>query len=152
MKPTPSQTAGPFLSIGMSWNAGDAINKGVTLGGCVRDGSGAPVTDALLEFWSASSGEFARALTGEDGGFHVRVGHEAPHLDVSIFARGLMQRLVTRIYLTGDEDASLDAEDDSLDAEVRRRLRARRESPDRYVFDIHLQGDQETVFFLPWPS
>ncbi|MBO0730133.1 MAG: hypothetical protein J2P57_12805 [Acidimicrobiaceae bacterium] len=141
---TPSQTAGPFLSIGMSWNVGGAEADGPSLSGCVRDGSGAPVTDALLEFWSAASGEFARALTGDDGCFHVRAGRGADHLDVSIFARGLQQRLVTRIYLSDESD--------DLDPEVRRRLTARQASPDQYVFDMYLQGDQETVFFLPWPS
>jgi protocatechuate 3,4-dioxygenase alpha subunit len=74
----------------------------------------------------------------------VRVGRDVKDLDVSIFARGLMQRLVTRIYLTDEED--------ELDPEVRSRLTARPESTGRYVFDIYLQGDQETVFFLPWPS
>lgn len=141
---TPSQTAGPYLSIGTSWNAGGAVGGGPTLSGRMRDGAGAPVTDALLEFWSARTGEFARALTDDDGCFHVRAGRGVEHLDVSIFARGLQQRLVTRIYLSD--------EDDPLDPEVRRRLTAREESPDHYVFDFFLQGDEETVFFLPWPS
>jgi protocatechuate 3,4-dioxygenase, alpha subunit len=144
MSRTPSQTAGPFVKIGTSWNLGDAVTDGVSVTGCVQDGSGALVTDALLEFWSASGGEFARALTGDDGFFQVWLRGDVQHLDVSIFARGLMQRLVTRIYLSDEED--------ELDPEVRRRLMARQETPDHYVFDVYLQGDQETVFFLPWPS
>ena len=144
MRRTPAQTAGPFLSIGTSWNAGPAVGDGISVSGCVRDGSGAPVTDALLELWSASGGGFTRALTGEDGCFQVGMGRNADHLDVSIFARGLMQRLVTRIYLSDEQD--------DVDPEVRHRLMARQETPDHYVFDIYLQGDQETVFFAPWPS
>lgn len=111
------------------------------LRGCVRDGAGAVVTDALLEFWSP--GSFARALTGEDGCYEVRLDG-ASHVDVSIFARGLMQRLVTRIYFT-DEDGE-------LDADIRRRLLAQPQAGGDYLFDINLQGEEETVFFSPWPS
>lgn len=137
---TPSQTAGPFVSIGTSWNAG-AASGSMLLNGCVRDGAGVPVTDAMLEFWSP--GAFARALTGEDGCYEVRVD-PVTHVDVSIFARGLMQRLVTRIYLSDEED--------DLDAEIRRQLLARPAGDGRFVFDIDLQGDDETVFFAPWPT
>lgn len=138
---TPSQTAGPFLSIGMSWNAGVAAGGGAVLRGCVRDGAGDAVTDALLEFWSP--GMFERALTDAEGCYSVRLGGAA-HVDVSIFARGLMQRLVTRVYLAD--------EDDELDSEVRQRLLAREQPDGDFVFDVWLQGDNETVFFSPWPS
>jgi protocatechuate 3,4-dioxygenase alpha subunit len=128
------------VSIGVSWNAGSAPG-GAVLRGCVRDGAGAFVTDALLEFWCR--GVFARALTGDDGCYEVHLD-DVPHVDVSIFARGLMQRLVTRIYLSDDED--------DLDADVRGRLRAHRQAADHFLFDICLQGENETVFFSPWSS
>lgn len=138
---TPSQTAGPFVSIGTSWNAG--LSSGAaTLRGRVRDGDGAPVTDAMLEFWCA--GSFARALTDGEGCYEVRVEDGVTDLDVSIFARGLMQRLVTRVYLSD--------EDDGLDAAVRHRLLARPDAGGDFVFDIKLRGDDETVFFAPWPT
>ncbi|MEU2347110.1 protocatechuate 3,4-dioxygenase subunit alpha [Modestobacter sp. NPDC049651] len=80
-------------------------------------------------------------------------GLQAPHVDVSVFARGLLDRVVTRIYF-GDEEAA-NAEDDVLaslpDDDSRRTLIARR-TDDGYWLDIHLQdctekGMQETVFF-----
>lgn len=80
-------------------------------------------------------------------------GTEAPHLDVSVFARGLLDRVVTRIYLSDEADAN--AADPVLAAiadPVRRAsLIATRDPGDaagsRFRFDIRLQGDGETVFF-----
>ena len=75
-------------------------------------------------------------------------GLQAPHVDVSVFARGLLDRLVTRIYF-GDE-AEANAEDAvlrSLPDDASRRTLTARPSEDGYVLDIHLQGEDETVFF-----
>jgi len=72
---------------------------------------------------------------------------QAPHLDLSIFARGLLDRVVTRVYLP-DEPAA-NAEDPVL-AEVdptRRGTLIAAPAADGYTFDIRLQGDHETVFF-----
>jgi protocatechuate 3,4-dioxygenase, alpha subunit len=184
--PTPSQTAGPFVSIGTEWDAaGLAVPEGtpgaVCVEGRVLDGHGQPVTDALLEFWqadpdgrfppesaSASWTGFARALTDQDGGYQLMTlkpgpvpggaGElQAPHIDVSIFARGLLQRLVTRIYFSDEEElnpsdpvlASLGAP--SLKSRlVATRHPGRPVGPSIFRFDIRLQGDQETVFFAPW--
>jgi len=75
-------------------------------------------------------------------------GLQAPHVDISVFARGLTQRVVTRLYF-GDEPVP-NAADPVLaalpDAERRATLVAA-PSPDGYRFDIVLQGDHETVFF-----
>ncbi|MBY3554050.1 protocatechuate 3,4-dioxygenase subunit alpha [Modestobacter lapidis] len=75
-------------------------------------------------------------------------GLQAPHVDVSLFARGLLDRVVTRIYF-GDE-AAANAEDDVLqrlpDDAARRTLIAR-PTADGYLLDFHLQGEDETVFF-----
>jgi protocatechuate 3,4-dioxygenase alpha subunit len=76
---------------------------------------------------------------------------QAPHIAVSIFARGLLQRLVTRIYFS-DEEAANEA-DPVLAAlgEASSRLVASYEpGAAAYRFDIWLQGDRETVFFAPW--
>jgi protocatechuate 3,4-dioxygenase, alpha subunit len=102
---------------------------------------------------------FGRAATGNDGGYAIATvkpgglptgegGVEAPHLDVSVFARGLLDRVVTRIYF--DDEPAANAADPVLaalpDPERRGTLVADTE-PGGYRFDIRLQGDRETVFF-----
>jgi protocatechuate 3,4-dioxygenase alpha subunit len=75
-------------------------------------------------------------------------GLQAPHVDVSVFARGLLDRVVTRIYFADEAEAN--AEDAVLrslpDDDARRTLLAT-PTDDGYVLDIHLQGERETVFF-----
>ena len=102
---------------------------------------------------------FGRSGTDADGGFSfltVKPGPvpgpdgqvQAPHVMVSVFARGLLKRLVTRIYFPDEEEAN--AGDPILssieDQELRRTLLARDEG-DALRFDIHLQGDGQTAFF-----
>jgi len=178
--PTPSQTAGPYVAIGTAWNAnGLMVPEGtpdaLTVTGRIRDGSGEPVTDAMAEFWQADAhgrfppetspawSGFTRALTDESGCYRLltvkpgRVptpggGLQAPHIDMSIFARGLLQRLVTRIYFP-DEGAANAADPvlASLSQPLSGRLVARHEAASSaYRFDIWLQGETETVFFAPW--
>jgi protocatechuate 3,4-dioxygenase alpha subunit len=75
-------------------------------------------------------------------------GLQAPHIDVSVFARGMLDRVVTRIYF-GDE-AEANAEDvvlRSLPDEASRRTLIATPGGDGYTLDIHLQGEHETVFF-----
>lgn len=145
--------------------------------GRVYDGVGAPVADALIETWqadadgrfshpddprgAAASGfrGFGRCPTDADGGFFFVTlkpgavpgphGHaQAPHIDVSVFARGLLNRLVTRIYFPDEAEAN--AADPVLasiaDPAARDTLVARPEG-DVLRFDIHLQGEHETAFF-----
>jgi protocatechuate 3,4-dioxygenase alpha subunit len=123
VKPTPSQTIGPFFGVGME---DESPGGPLRLAGRVLDGDGAPVADAMLEFWDGE--HFARALTDSDGRWSVAT-QEPPggYFAVSIFARGLLQRLATRVYLDADlaPHASLVATDGT--------------------WDVHLQG--ETVFF-----
>jgi protocatechuate 3,4-dioxygenase alpha subunit len=125
VKPTPSQTVGPFFSFALEHeDSGGAFR----IGGAVLDGEGAAVDDALVELWDGK--HFARALTDSDGRWSVATEDpEGPYIAVSVFARGLLQRLVTRVYLDAAQ-----APDPSLVA---------REGE----WDIHLQGDRETVFF-----
>jgi protocatechuate 3,4-dioxygenase alpha subunit len=146
------------------------------IGGRVLDGAGDPVPDALVETWQADpQGRFAhpddprgpadpgfrgfgRCPTDAEGRWAVRTvkpgplpglggGVEAPHLNVSVFARGLLGRLVTRVYFPDEPEAN--AADPLLgsipDRAVRDRLVAVADG-DRLRFDIHLQGDQETPF------
>jgi protocatechuate 3,4-dioxygenase, alpha subunit len=75
-------------------------------------------------------------------------GLQAPHVDVSVFARGLLDRVVTRIYFA--DEAAANAEDAvlaSLPDDASRRTLIAQPTEDGYVLDIHLQGEDETVFF-----
>ncbi len=150
----------------------------VTIEGTVRDGAGAAVPDALIETWQAdASGRyhhpederpgtekpfdgFRRAATDAEGRFHlttVKPGpvpgpgnrQQAPHLVVGVFARGLLTRLVTRIYFEGEAANEQDPILELVPDERVPTLIARRVADDRYRFDIVLQGKDETVFFAP---
>ncbi len=147
---TPSQTIGPFFSIGLPWPDGPfAVAAGapgaVTISGAVYDGAGLPITDALIETWSPAA-LFTRSPTSDDGVYALRTV-KAPFLDVSLFCRGLLHRVVTRIYFADEEAANAaDPVLASVPADRRETLLARK-TDDGYRFDIHLQGDGETVFF-----
>jgi protocatechuate 3,4-dioxygenase, alpha subunit len=126
---TPSQTIGPFFAVALRRedSGGDLRVEGV-----VRDGAGEPVGDAYVELWDGR--QFARSPTDEVGRYEVTIERpDSPYIDVSVFARGLLQRLVTRIYLSKPDDPALAG----LDA---------REEDGVVRFDIHLQGEHETVF------
>ena len=145
----------------------------------ILDGDGVPVNDALMEIWQAdaegryhhpddprsSSGNpgflgFGRQETDEDGtcSFEtLRPGRvpgpdnqfQAPHLNCSVFARGLLKHLTTRIYFHGDPANSEDPILRLVPQERRDTLMAR-EHPDQrgaWHIDIHLSGERETVFF-----
>ena len=162
---TPGQTVGPFLSIGLDWGelgacAADPTMEGIIrVGGRLLDGQGEPVGDGLIETWQVRPNGFARCLTDPDGAWEVVTvkpgllpgpdgATEAPHLDVSVFARGLLHRVVTRIYFADEAEANAaDAVLASLDASARSTLTAISDDEGRYRLDIHLSGHAETVFF-----
>jgi protocatechuate 3,4-dioxygenase alpha subunit len=182
LTPTPSQTAGPFLHLGLTdirsfaCVAGHGA-KGQTVQLTLRllDGDGSPVPDAMIELWQADSegnykdtaaaaGEtfcgFGRLATSEDGSCTfetVKPGRvpgpgntlQAPHINVSVFARGLLKRLSTRVYFAGDpahsEDPVL-----ALVPEHRRATLFARPDPGRdrgWIQEIRMRGEGETVFF-----
>ena len=164
---TPSQTVGPFFSIGLPWPDGpDVVPEGaagaVWIRGRVLDGEREPIPDALVETWQAdpegsyeSPGfrGFGRCPTGADGAWAIRTvkpgasGGQAPHIAVAVFARGLLHRVVTRIYFPDEEAANAaDPVLSGLDEPGRATLVAAREG-DGYRFDVRLQGPDETVFF-----
>jgi protocatechuate 3,4-dioxygenase alpha subunit len=165
---TPSQTVGPYFSIGLPWESGPDVVASdadgvLTISGVVHDGAGAPIPDAMIETWQADAAGaygtregfrgFARAGTDDDGRWAIRtvkpgaVEGSAPFIEVSVFARGLLHRCVTRIYF-GDE-AAANREDGVLASvpAARRDTLLATPTDDGYRFDIHLQGDGETVFF-----
>ena len=174
---TPAQTVGPYFHIGLAWPEAWRLVQGnsgaekIVINGRVLDGDGAPVVDALIEIWQADAdGTYhphadgagfrgvGRCAVDALGGFCFQTvkpgpvaapvgGLQAPHINVLVMARGLLQHLYTRLYF--DDDAPLHDHDAVLACVPRARratLLATRRS-DAYVFDIHLQGEHETVFF-----
>jgi protocatechuate 3,4-dioxygenase alpha subunit len=169
LPPTPSQTVGPYLSLGLPWEDGpyaapEDTRASIRIAGRVLDAAGEPIPDALVETWQADPepGErfrgFARCPTDDRGAWFVVTlkpgpvpgpdgAEQAPHLAVSVFARGLLHRVVTRVYFA--DAAQANASDPvlaSVPAARRDTLLAQR-TDDGYRFDIRLQGPGETVFF-----
>jgi protocatechuate 3,4-dioxygenase, alpha subunit len=166
---TPSQTVGPFFAVGLPWPDGPAATAdddplAIWLRGRVYDGAGEPVADALVETWQADPAPddrfrgFARCPTDAAGAWAVRTrkpgavpgedgAPQAPHVAVSVFARGLLDRVVTRLYFA-DEPAANAADPilAALDPDRAAALVAAA-TPDGYALDIHFQGPHETVFF-----
>ena len=179
---TPSQTAGPFLRIGLIHGEKQNVladehtaGKRIRLVGVVYDGNGNPIEDALLEIWQADGNGiyphpadprhseadthfrgFGRAQN-KDGGayeFHtIKPGGRdryAPFINLHLFARGMLLHAQTRIYFADEPANATDPVLLSVPVERRATLLARLEEEDEipvYRFDIHMQGEQETVFF-----
>jgi protocatechuate 3,4-dioxygenase alpha subunit len=138
--------------------------------GVVYDGDGAVVSDAMIEIWQAdgqgrfnAAGNagftgFGRCETSAEGVYvfeTVRPGAlpgpdgatQAPHLTVSVFARGVLVRLMTRIYFSDEPANASDPVLALVPAERRDTLIAKRGADGVLRLDIRLQGDGETVFF-----
>ena len=92
---TPSQTVGPFFAIGLGDHP--CAPGPMRLEGRVLDGAGEPVSDAVVEVWSSGSG-WGRSLADADGRYSFAF-RETPHLDVQVFARGLLKQVRTRVTL-----------------------------------------------------
>lgn len=195
LKESPSQTAGPYVHIGLTPNFSgitgvysadlgaemvNAKTKGqrISIGMRVIDGTGTPLKDALIEIWQADAAGFynspadirgkadrnftgwGRKATDMETGLCVfetikpgRVPFAkgrlmAPHITVWIVARGINLGLTTRMYFADEEKAN--AEDPIL-ARIEHKVRVptllATPKGNFYTFDIHLQGDKETVFF-----
>ena len=141
--PTPSQTVGPFYSIGLCRRADDALDpNGVELAGHVLDGQGEPIQDGMVEVWDPARRLWGRSGTDADGRFAFLVPREADVLEAFVFARGLLRHQRTRICLRETEDELLLG----LEPEQRATLVASTEGG-RLRFDIRMQGDRATVFF-----
>jgi protocatechuate 3,4-dioxygenase, alpha subunit len=151
--PTPSQTVGPFFGYALPFEGGADAALGaeaVRVEGQVLDGAGEPVPDALVELMGGH--QFARCRTDSEGVFHFTavkptLADEAPHLDLAIFARGLLRHLATRMYFPDEEAANAsDRVLNIVDPARRHTLIAHRDGA-VVRFDIRLQGESETVFF-----
>ena len=159
--PTPSQTIGPFFHFCLTnqTNLGDLTGERIRLVCRILDGDGAPVNDAMIEIWQADAageyGGFGRLCTNEDGVSvfdTVKPGRgelEAPHVNVQIFARGLLKQLFTRIYFDGEQSNASDPVLALVPEGRRETLMARPNAKDSSVwnFEIRLCADSETVFF-----
>jgi protocatechuate 3,4-dioxygenase beta subunit len=155
---SPSQTIGPLYGFALMWPGSElaadpAAPGSIRIRGRVFDGSGAVLArpESMLELWAGD--QFARTRTDPDGAFTTVLARpaapagQAPHVNVTVFARGLLKQAQTRLYFP--DEAAANAADPVLaavPAERRPRLTARQEG-DELVFDVHLQGDQESVFF-----
>ncbi|MDD2055223.1 protocatechuate 3,4-dioxygenase subunit alpha [Pseudomonas putida] len=191
---TPSQTAGPYVHIGLAleaagnpprpdeiWNRmakPQAPGEHILLVGNVYDGNGHLVRDSFLEFWQANHegvydeafdsekafNSFGRtATTFDSGGWTLETIKPgvvknaagvpmAPHINVSLFARGINIHLQTRLYFSDESEANAQCPVLNLIEQPPRRetLVAQRCEVDgktAYRFDIRIQGEGETVFF-----
>jgi protocatechuate 3,4-dioxygenase, alpha subunit len=162
---------GPFVSP-------EGTEGGFWIRGGVYDGKGEPIPDAVVETWQADAGgrfahpddprgavdwgEFrglGRCGTDDNGRFGIYTikpgpmpgqdgTMQAPHIDVTLMARGMLARLVTRIYFPEEEAANAaDPVLSSLPATAASETLIAGKTDDGYSFDIHLQGENETVFF-----
>lgn len=198
LKETASQTAGPYLHIGLTPNftgihgvyasdlgSGPLYNdktrgERITIKGRVIDGTGTPLRDALVEIWQADADGFynspsetrgkadsnflgwgrcpANMDTGEFTFETIKPGRVpfrekdprlmAPHVTLWIVARGINIGLTTRMYFSDEPEAN--AEDPILKT-IEHRVRVPtligQRDGDVVTFDIHLQGEKETIFF-----
>lgn len=175
--PTPGQTVGPFFGYALPFPKDNELatpgsGGSIRLHGTVTDGAGEPVPDAILEIWQpaadgsivAQTGSlvrdgytftgWGRASTGNTGKYTfttvnpgATTAGAAPFIAVVVFARGLMNRLFTRIYLP--EDASALAVDpllSSLPEDRRATMIAERDPDGGLRWDVRMQGEDETVF------
>jgi protocatechuate 3,4-dioxygenase, alpha subunit len=158
----------------------ETTGQRIRIEGYVLDGDAVPVPDAMIEIWQANAHGrynhpadqgsaalepsflgFGRSGTAEDGSYWfetIKPGPvpfngermQAPHICVTVFARGLLNHLVTRLYFEDDPSNASDPVLQSVPADRRATLLARRQqegSMTVYRFDIILQGTGETAFF-----
>ena len=159
---TPSQTVGPFFGVGLPFEKGEQLAPPGAAGvmrieGQVLDGKGEPVPDALLEIWQPATG-FGRARTDSEGAFSFTTvkpgpvpapdgGMQAPHFNVTVFARGLLRHLVTRMYFPDESEANGADPVLNLVEPARRETLIAKNCGGVLHFDVRLQGERETVFF-----
>ncbi|TAG24786.1 MAG: protocatechuate 3,4-dioxygenase [Burkholderiales bacterium] len=149
---TTHQTIGPFFHDGLRWAfVADAKDATITLTGRVLDGSGTPVSDAMLEAWrpgaALSDVGLLRVATDKDGRYSMRLpaarsGEPLAH--ICVFARGLLNHYFTAVF----DEAGIDGDLWAQIPEARRAtLLATPINGEHLQWDVKLQGDNETVFF-----
>lgn len=166
-----SQTAGPYWHLidHPEWadltRDGKAVGERIVLTGLVLDGDGAPCTDALVEIWQADAEGrydgafhgFGRCATDGQGRYRFTTilpgavrgpgnAVQAPHVTLTLFARGLLRQLVTRLYFGGEPMNVADPVLEAAGSAGRETLIAEPEGSGMWRLDIRLQGPGQTVF------
>ncbi len=158
---------------GPDMRMGEVEGQRIRVEGRVFDGLGHPIADALIELWQAdASGRYAhpadprggnstfkgfgRCGTGTDPRNRfwfdtIRPGAvdavQAPHLNVIVTMRGMLLHAYTRVYFPGEAANATDPVLSVVPVERRHTLIAVARGDGVYCFDIHMQGERETVFF-----
>lgn len=174
---TPSQTIGPFFHIGLAWQGGEKAEFGtpgerITLTGRITDGAGAPIDDAMIETWQMDAsgkppaagevrpGGLARCYTDKEGRYRIETvvpgafsaadgARYAPQLNVTLFMRGLLKALRTRVFLASAEVVRDDPFARAIgDAARLGTVVAQRDAakPGVWNWHVRVQGEGETVF------
>jgi protocatechuate 3,4-dioxygenase alpha subunit len=164
---SPSQTIGPFSHEAWRWacDASAAVAAGattITVSGIVRDGDGEAIDDAMIEAWSPAGTEaeaalmlpgFRRSPTDMTGRYHFTLTRPAvtdagePVAFVTVFARGLVLHQFSAVFLEDDGGLAHSEILRQVPEERRATLIARKIGPTAYEWNIHMQGENETVFF-----
>lgn len=175
LKQTPSQTVGPYFAYGITpkqynYQHGEVADnqlfknrtdgERINIVGRIFDGEGNPIDDALIELRQDATIEgFGRMGTGTEADLSFQFstlkptsnGKDAPHINVTVLMRGLLNHVFTRIYFSDEVNANKhDPVLKNIPEERRNTLIAKREEVNgmvKYHFDIHMQGANETVFF-----
>lgn len=153
------------------------LGERILITGVVYDGDGTPINDAMVEIWQADANGyynhpndpnqakadptfrgFGRSETRHEGQFQFKTikpggqNGQPPYINVNVFARGMLVHAITRIYFADEAANANDPVFAALPPERQQTLIATRDDSGdlpTYRFDIHVQGDQETVFFNP---
>lgn len=169
---TPQQSGYDFKSITSPTLATeDTPGEKITLRGTIYDGNGDIIRDAMIEIWQADAdGKYISPQTVPGGDIFTGFGRcdsetnaefyfetikpgsiadgHAPHINMIVFMRGMLSHAFTRIYFADEMNANeQDAVYCSVPEERRCTLIASKDEDGNYQFDLHMQGDNETVFF-----
>ena len=166
MNQTPSQTVGPYFAYGLSPEqylfdfkslANNQLTNsedGILLKGRIFDGAGVLIPDALVEIWDHTNKLFGRFGTGTEADnsfkFYLKKpsysSSNAPFLTLILLMRGQLIHSYTRVYFSDEKSNETDEVLNSVSVERRHTLIAEK-IDGFYQFDIHMQGENETVFF-----
>jgi protocatechuate 3,4-dioxygenase, alpha subunit len=158
--PTAEMTLGPFFPREFAQGANDlaqgAPGEIIEITGRVTELDGKALDNVILEIWQAdAAGRFdnpafpgwGRAATDAQGNYRFRTIRpgaapgRAPHVNFLILYSGLMRQLHTVMFFAEATDPVIDV------VKAKERLIAKPDGPNRYRFDIHLRGNEETPFF-----
>ncbi len=163
---TTSQTIGPFPHEAWAWAVEltalvDSSAAQIKVRGAIFDGDGQPINDAWAEAWLPGSAPaesahaipgYRRVPSGEDGSFVFSISQPQaaagkPVAYVTVFARGLVKHQFSAVFLEDDPALAQSALLEQVPSNRRDTLIARKQADGSYLWNIHMQGEHETVFF-----